>query len=219
MVKTIIAFLFVFASVGLQAQSQTARAAEDLKYLSQKFANDYLFLLYSPDHFKYMPKLKQTVKKIEEDLRIIAKNTHNEDIRSVLDYLSYAKDQLKDMLTDDIDKKNAERVLDSVDSLVEGVNAILQSLQEKLFKEELKGYIMQLSKLYMAIHLKIDPEENTKKLYETLRLIDKMVPNINKNLYISWYAYRALFSPVPRYFIPHIVTIAVDDLKESINRL
>ena len=217
--KIIIAFLLIFASLSLQAESQTARAAEDLKYLSQKFANDYLFLLYNPNHFKYLPKLQNTVKNMEEDLRIIAKNTPNEDIRSILDYLSYTKDALHDLLGDDIDRDNAQKVLDDTDSLVEGVDSILQNLQENIFKEELQYHIMKLSKLYMAIHLQFDPKENTKALYKESHIIDTMMQNINKNIYITWYAYKKLFNPAPHFFIPHIVTIAVDDLEESVNRL
>ncbi|GEM_PF-3499861 len=217
--KFVVAVLLIFVSLQLHAQSQTARAAEDLKYLSEKFANDYLFLLYNPNHFKYIPKLQYTIKKIEEDLRIIAKNTHNEDIRSILDYLSYTKDELQDLLDDDIDRENAEKVLDNSDALVEGVDSILKSLHESLFKEELQYQIMQLSKLYMAIHLKIDPAENTKKLYKVLHVINRMIQNTSKNVYVTWHAYKTLFNPVPLYFVPHIVTIAVEDLEESINRL
>lgn len=217
--KIIIVFLLIFTSVGLQAQSQTARAAEDLKYLSQKFANDYLFLLYNPNHFKSRPQLQDTVKNMEEDLRIIAKDTRNEDIRSILDYLSYTKDALRDLLHDNIDRDNAQKVLDDTDSLVEGVDSILQNLQESIFKEELQFHIMKLSKLYMAIHLQFDPKENTKALYKALHTIDTMMHNINKNIYITWYAYKKLFNPAPHFFIPHLVTIAVYDLEESMNRL
>jgi len=217
--KTIIAFLLIFASIGLQAQSQTAQAAEDLKYLSQKFANDYLFVLYNPTHFKYFPKLQDTVKSMEEDLRIIAKNSRNDDIHSILDYLSYTKDELQDLLDDDVDRENAEKVLDDTDSLVEGVDSILQNLQENIFKEELQYHIMKLSKLYMAIHLQFDPKENRKTLYNESHIIDTMMQNINKNIYMTWHAYKKLFNPAPHFFIPHVVTIAVDDLEESINRL
>jgi len=217
--KFIVAILLIFVSLQLHAQSQSAKAAEDLKYLSEKFANDYLLLLYNPDHFKYIPKLQFTIKKIEEDLRIIAKNSRNDDIHSILDYLSYTKDELHDMLDDDADIENAEKVLDDTDSLVEGVDSILQSLHESLFKEELQYHIMQLSKLYIAIHLKINPAENTKKLYEALHVVDRMMQNINKNVYVTWNAYKTLFTPVPHYFVPHIVTIAIEDLEESINRL
>ncbi len=218
--KFVVAVLLIFISLLLHAQSQTSvKAAEDLKYLSEQFANDYLFLLYNPKHFKYIPKLQYTVKQMEDNLRIIAKNTHNEDIHSVLDYLSYTKDELKDLLDDDIDKENAEKVLDNADALVEGVDSILQSLHENLSHAELRYHIAQLSRLYMAIHLKIDPAENTKKLYHTLHIVDKMMQNINNNIYTTWHTYKTLFNPIPLYFVPHIVTIATEDLQESVSRL
>ena len=214
-----IAFLLIFASIGLQAQSQTAKAAEDLKFLSQKFANDYLFSLYNPKHFNHLPKLQDTLRSMEENLRIIAKDTRNEDIRSILDYLSYTKDALHDLLNDDIDKENAQKVLDNTDSLIEGVDSILQNLNESIFTKELQYHIMKLSKLYMAIHLQFDPKENVKILYKESHIVDTMLQNINQNIYFTWNAYKRLFTPTPNFFIPHIITIAVDDLEESVSKL
>jgi len=203
----------------MQLQAQTARAAEDFKYLSEKFANDYLFLLYNPRHFKYRSKLQETVKAMEEDLRIIAKESRNEDIHSILDYLSYTKDELQDLLDEDVDKENAQKVLDATSSIVEGVDSILQNLQETIFKEELKYHIMKLSKLYMAIHLSIDPQENRTNLRNELHTVDAMLQNHNRTLYMTWHTYKRLFTTSPHYFIPHLTAIAVADLEESINRL
>lgn len=218
--KIIIVLLLFFVSLQhLQAQSHAAKAAEEVKLLSQKFANDYLFLYCDPNHFKYLPKLKKSIDRMERNLRIIAKDTSNEDIHSVLDYLSYTKDELYYLMKNDVDRENVQKILDNTDSLVEGVDSILQSMRENFFKEELQYHILKLSKLYMAIHLNFSPSENSKILSEELHTIEKMMQNINRNIYISWHAYKKLFNSEPHYFIPHIIAIAVDDLEESIAQL
>ncbi len=217
--KIIVAFLILFTSLQLQAQSKTVEAAQKIKVLSQKYANDYLFLYYNPNHFKYLPKLHSSIKDMEKNLRIIAKDTQNEDTRSILDYLSYTKDELKELLDEEIDRDNTQKVLDATDSLVEGVESILQNRDTKIFKESLKYHIMRLSKLYMAIHLKFDQEENREKLTDEIKIVEQMVQNLNQNIYVSWHAYKRLFLSPGKYFIPHIVSIAVDDLLESVDNL
>ncbi|RUM65357.1 MAG: hypothetical protein DSZ05_06355 [Sulfurospirillum sp.] len=215
--KIVIAFLLIFASMQLQAQM--VKAAEDFKYLSERFANDYLFLLNDPKQFKYRSELRNTIKEMEEDLRIMAKETRNEDIHSILDYLSYTKDELQDLLDEGLKKENAQKVLDATSSIVEGVDSILQNLHQTLFKDELKYHIMKLSKLYMAIHLSIDPQENRTNLRNELHTVDAMLQNHNRTLYMTWHTYKRLFTTSPHYFIPHLTAIAVADLEESINRL
>jgi hypothetical protein len=202
-----------------QAQMQTALAAAEIKILSQKLANDYLFFYYDPIRFQYFPKLRENVQSIEKDLRLIAKDSSNEDVHAVLDYLSYTKDKLYDLLDESINAANTQKVLDYTDSLVEGVNAILKSLHANLFKEELQYHILRVSKLYMAIHLQFSPSENRKMLFRELHSIESMTQHKNRNIYTLWHTYKRLFDPVPDYFIPHIVTIAVEDLRQSVDKL
>ena len=211
--------LFLLSLQQLQAQTQSAQAAAEIKLLSQKLANDYLFLYHNPNHFQYLPELQKSLASIEKDLRIIAKDTSNEDIHSMLDYLSYTKDELYDLLEDNTNAANVQKFLDYTDSLVEGVNSILESLNENLFKEDLQYHILRLSKLYMAVHLQFSPSENKKILSQELNTIEKMIQHINRNIYTSWHSYKRLFTPEPHYFIPHIVAIAVEDLKQSVDKL
>ncbi len=215
--KIILSFFLLLSSVSLFAQQQLMQTTENIKYLSQKIANDYLLLYNDPLQYKYRQSLQKNIKILEEDFRIIAKNTQNDDIKNILDYLSYNKDQMQGLLEKEITRQNVQKVLDDSDALVEGVQSILETLHKHSLKGELRFHIMKLSKLYMAIHLKFDPTQNTKTLYEELRSIDKMTHNISQNLYLAWHNYKSLYDPSLFYFIPHIVTIATEDLLRSIS--
>jgi len=217
--KRVVALFLFLLSLHLHAQPVTIQAAEDIKYLSQKMANDYLFLFYKPDHFKYLPMLKKSLQQLETDLRTIAKDTQSEDIHAILDYLSYTKDEIADLLEDDISEENAQKILDFSNTLVEGVDNILESLQQRLFKYELKYNLMKLSKLYMAVHLKLEETDNTKALYDTIQTVERKTQKVDRDLYVSWHTYKRLFNPTPLYFIPHLMSIAVEDLEESVDKL
>ncbi len=217
--KRVVAFFLFFLSLHLQAQPATVQAAEDIKYISQKMANDYLFLYYKPDHFAYLPRLQKSLQQLENDLRIIAKDTQSEDVHAILDYLSYTKDEIADLLQSDISQKNAQQMLDDSDTLVEGVDNILATLQHTIFKYELKYDIMKMSKLYMAVHLKLEETDNTKALYDTIHTVETKTRKADPGLHMNWQTYKRLFNPTPLYFIPHLISIAVEDLEESVDKL
>ncbi len=216
-----ILFLFVFVGFAqLHALNQNdlklISKGEDIRYLSQKIANDYLYLFKSPQKKRYLNNIEFYIDKIEDDLRFMAKSTKSDDIKNILDFLSYGKDQIKDILNDEISKSNVSKMLEYCDTLVEGVESILQDRGYRTKNGDLKFYVVKLSKLYMAVHLKFDPSENTKLLYETKKRIENIVKKNNGTILNSWYVYKDFINPNPIYFIPNILSIMILDMEKSI---
>ncbi len=217
----LILFLFTLVGVGeLYALNQNdlkiISKGEDIRYLSQKIANDYIYLFNTPKKKRYLDQIKYSINKIEDDLRFMAKSTNSDDIKNVLDFLSYGKDQIKDILKDEVSRDNVSKMLEYCDTLVEGVESILQDRGYHTLKGDLRFYIMKLSKLYMAVHLKFEPSENTKLLYETKSSIEDIVKRSQNNILDSWLAYKDLINTNPIYFIPNILSIMIWDMEKSI---
>ncbi len=213
--KSIVVFLLTL-TLTLHARQAIIEAAQDVKYLSQKMANDYLLYFYNPRHFNYREPLQKSLRELESDLRTIASDTGNEDIRSVLDYLSYTKDEIADILKEKADKTRAEKMLDFSDTLQEGAGAILETLGVGNRNESytLKYHIVRLSKLYLAIHLRFDETENTKAIYREMRLIDMMSQKSPSGFQTNWIDYKRLYQP-SAWFLPHLVSLATEDLQKK----
>ncbi len=197
-----------------------SRATEEIAYLSQKIANDYLYLYHNPEQkMTYQNELRIDVRKIENDIRFIAINTKNEDIKNILDFLSYDKDKIKALAEEEISRENAVSILDESNALVEGLQSIIKTTGRKSLKSMIRFHIMKLSKLYMAIHLKFDPTENTKVFYTEIQDIDTMMKYRTKNIKQLWRSYKEILNPSPIYFLPNIVAIIISDLEQKVGHI
>ncbi len=216
---TIALFLFIVGAGRLYALNQNdlkiISKGEDIRYLSQKIANDYLYYFNTPQKKEYLDRIKIFIEKIENDLRFMAKSTNNDDIKNILDFLSYGKDQIKDILEKEISRDKVSRILEYCDTLVEGVESILKERGYHTVTGDMRYYIMKLSKLYMAVHLKFEPSENTKLLYETKGDIESIIKKQNTFLSDLWFSYKDMINPNPIYFIPNILSVMIWDLERN----
>ncbi len=196
--------------------TSSVQATQDIANLSQEIASDYLYLYYkSNNQESTSTNLHKDIKKFENDIRYIAVHTKGEDIKNILDFLSYSKDEIKALLDEDISKKNAIRILDESNALVEALDSIVKSVGATKLQDSIKFQILKLYKLYLAIHLKLDPPENTKLFNAQIKKIDKLIKKESFNIQISWNSYKSIITTDPLYFVPKIVEIMIDDLLQG----
>ncbi len=192
--------------------TSTLQATQDIANLTQKIASDYLYLYYRSNSQKDSTILDDDIKKFENDIRFIAVQAKGDDIKNILDFLSYTKDEIKSLVSEDISKENAVRILDESNALVEALGSIVQTVGATPLESSIHFHILKLYKLYLAIGLKLDSEENRKLFYEEVAKIDKLIKKESINLQSSWKAYKDIINPSPLYFIPNIVEIMIEDL-------
>jgi hypothetical protein len=193
------------------ADKNIIKVTKNIKYLSQNIVNNYLYLYNKPKKVESINSIKSDIKELEDNFRFIAKNSNDSDIKNVLDFLSYSKDQIKEILDDDISKDNLLTMIDLSDTLVEGTNSILESKDYKSFDS--KFHLMMISKLYMLINLDFNQEENRNLLKQELKLFD------NHALNDSWITLKDIVNNKEKHFIPNIVSILVKDLKNSMEEI
>lgn len=210
-ISLIIGVVALNAYTSTDAEKKSIEVTKDIKYLSQKIANDYLHLYHDSKKSDVKAQLQNSIKKLEDDFRFIAKNTSNPDTKNILDFLSYNKDQIKEILADEVSKENASSILDLSDTLLEGVKSILS--QEKQTHLEQKFHLMRISRLYMAINLKFDSKNNRSELKQEIALFKHLKSNY------SWLAFKAILDGKQRCFVPNITSILVKDLENNLGKL
>ena len=184
---------------------------ENIKYLSQKIANDYLYLYQDSKKTELKEKLNNSIKELENNFRFIAKNTTNSDTKNILDFLSYSKDQMKETIADDISKENATSMLEFSNTLLEGAQSMLDGQNPNKFNT--KFHLMMISKLYMAINLDFEKIDNKNEIKKEIALF-----NSNTTSNSSWLAFKDIIENKQKIFIPNIASLLIKDLENNENR-
>ena len=193
-------------------QQKIMKVSKSIKYLSQKIANDYLYLYQDRQKIEIKSQLNSSIKKLEDNFRFIAKNSDNPDTKNILDFLSYSKDQMKDTLEEDISKESVSSMLDYCNTLLEGFQSILDIQNYNSYEK--KFHLMMISKLYMAINLNFDPINNKNKIEKEIKLFNNHLVLNN-----SWHSLKNILINNKVYFIPNIVSILVKDLENSVGNI
>ncbi len=166
-------------------------ASENIRLLGQKIAKDYLFYYKNPKKEILKEKLQQDIKLLEGSIIEIATITKNRNSKNVLDFLAYNKDEIKEILTKEVNRERSILMLDYGETFLEGANSIFNehkyefSTEEKmlmLFKN-LEYLLERISKYYVAYALKLDKNNNFKSMKEAIANVDDMLIDINAYSY------------------------------------
>jgi len=158
--------------------------------------------------------LQNEIKELEDNFRFVAKNTNNIDSKNILDYLSYSKDQIKEILSADIKSENREFILDHTEALSEGAQSILISYNyDPLKDKDIKINLANISKFYMAINANINPTANRNNIQNEIKIIDTKLINSSTELKGSWHILKNLLNAKEDQFIPNIISILIKNLE------
>ncbi len=166
-------------------------ASENIRYLSQKIAKDYLYLYKYPEKRVIKKELLSSLDKLNKDFRIIATTTKDSDTKDILEFLAYSKSQIADMLMQKTNKDNAALMLDYSETFLEGANSIEKahlyafSKEEKMIKisKEIKFLIERAAKYYMAINVGFDSPINNNQIDDSISKLDKNLGEIGQYSY------------------------------------
>ena len=199
-----------------QDNKQIIASVQKIEYLSQKIAKDYLYLLQNNKQEMLNDELKNSITQIENSFRFIAKNSKNSDAKDILNFLSYSKDQIKDTLAKKISRENALTILDSTQSLYEGSKSILNTYNYNLWSDiDVKIAMIKILKLYMAIHLDINPDINRELMQDEMDQIEKKLEISSMSLNRTWQALREYLKADKDYFVPNIVYILTKQIEKA----
>jgi hypothetical protein len=215
-------FFAIFSIIALQlfvkastTETDIIQATKNIEYISQNIAKEYLYLYSHPQRVQTKIKLENHIKELENSFRFVAKNTNNEDSKNVLDFLSYSKDQIKEILEDEIKAENRESILDQVEALSEGAEAILTSYNYNAQNDkDIKINLANISKLYMAINANINSITNRENIEKEIKKVDSKLINSPVDVKKSWDTLKQLLNSNKEQFIPNIIAMLIRNLED-----
>ena len=214
-------------------------ATENIRYLSQKIAKEYLFFYTYPANSEMKKSLYESLKKLGENLQTISAVTKDEDTNNILEFLAYSKEEILALIKKKPTNERAVLMLDYSETLLEGADSIGRTYAYDFSKEEkmlvvsknVKYLLERIIKYYMALYHGYNTENNRNNLetsitnlVQYLAEIDsyaypKKIVNARKELDSVWDRDEGILNDAGRYFIPILLFDSVVYMEEKIDIL
>ncbi len=213
-------------------------AAENIRYLSQKIAKDYLHLYSRPKRIEIKKTLQSMMENLGENFSTIAASTKESDTKDLLKYLEYNRGNMEELLTKPISKKSSLQILDYSEVLLEGAESIAQEHHYQFNKEEamlmnIKRYeylVERIGKFYMASSLGALSQDNRQKLNASKKALAKGLLTIQayhypnalnqqkKALQTFWDSSSYLLAHTYDMFVPNLISITGDYFEQLLTQ-
>jgi hypothetical protein len=214
-------------------------ACENIRCLSQKIAKEYLYLYNNPKKINLQTTLTASMKELEKNIYVIAINTQSDDSKDILSFLSYSNEEIKLLLNQKATKDKSLLILDYSETFIEASNSI-QFLHQYEFSEEEKmlthlkefEYLLErVLKYYIASIMNLNRISNQHQMHKTIMEIEKTLDFIKqysypekikkeqKNIINSWKINKKFLNNSAELFIPNLLSISIQNVKDTINRL
>ncbi len=211
-------------------------ASENIRYLSQKIAKDYLFFYQYPQKVEVKKELHAILDELGNDLRIIATTTKDTDTKDILEFLAYSKDQIEEIFNEKSDAEKAALMLDYSETLLEGADSIANthrydfSDEEKMLMitKEMEYLLERVAKYYMVMHVGFKSDINKEQMQEAMMQLERNIEKINHYVYpdelldiqeklnVSWKANKYFFNKSETLFIPKLMFASVEYMEDAV---
>jgi hypothetical protein len=182
--------------------NSTVKLVNDIALTSQKIANNYLMIYGQKDSFGAQRRVFELILSLEDDYRSLAKYVKSQQQKQMLEYLSYNKDEIKEILKKEPNKDNANEIQDISKTLLEGCRSFLS---DKEYLNSSVGLEM-LNNSYIAKALKLESDIETSSLENNLSKVFE-----NKR---SWRSYKELYEK-RALFVPNLLMILSEALEAN----
>jgi hypothetical protein len=227
------------ATVITRGDVKIIEATENIRYISQQMAKEYLFLFKTPYPDETRARLKRSLIKLADNLRVIAATTKDEDTKDILEFLDYSKDQIAQIFTEKVSEEQAALMLDYSETLLEGADSIAAAHAYDFTKEEymlivtkkMEYLIERMMKYYIALHVGFDNSTNKEQMDEAIKKFDenmkqietysypKEIRPVEKEIVRSWQANKGFFERSQSLFIPKLMLLSTRSLEELTGKI
>lgn len=200
--KIIIFVSLLLLSLFAKETNTTLKLVNDIALTSQKIANNYLMIYGQKDSFGAQRRVFELILSLEDDYRSLAKDVKSQQQKQMLEYLSYNKDEIKQILKKEPNKENADEIQDISKTLLEGCRSYLGG------EEHLSSSVglEMLNNSYIARSLKLESDIDVTNIENNL---SKEFQNKR-----SWRSYKELYEKRD-LFVPNLLMILSEDLEAN----
>ena len=244
--KNILLILLLMLSMFGQLNASTrgdvkiVEASENIRYLSQKVAKEYLYLYYNPKKINFKKKLSENMKALERNIDKIAINTQSDDSKNILTFLTYTNDEIKLLLQQEVTSKDKSiLILDYSETFIEASTAIQAlhqydfSKEEKMLMQlkELEYLLERVTKYYIASIMNLNKVSNTKQMQKTMEEIESTLQIIKaypypqkikieqEKILDSWKTHKSFLTLSAKLALPNLLSISIKNFKDNIKTL
>ncbi len=214
-------------------------ASENIRYLGQKIAKEYLLLYHNPKKTEIEDRLYRDMESMEKSVIDISTITNNKDSKNILDFLIYNQEEIKSLLKEKVNREKSILMLDYSESFLEAANSIENthqyafSTEEKMLMslKEIEYLFERALKYYIASTLDIDKNNNTKNMKHAITDIDQILENINhyaypdpllmdiKELNSRWSVYKKYLYKSNEVFVPNLLLSSLSTLTDMTKKI
>ena len=239
---SIVAFLLgtaVFAPAATLNDVKILEASENIKYLTQNIAKNYLYLYIYPHKEGLKDTIQNAIQDIEKNIRTIAIMTKAEKTKEILDFFAYEKEQIKLLLSQKPNATHASEVLDFSEALTEGAESIASAIkydfssEDKMFmrSKNIEYLIEKLAKYYMVLGSNIDHMTIAKKLGNTIKEVEKDMEAIQQYTYPEalnakkkdilklWNTNKHYYAEIDSIKMPSVILLSTDGLQSIMSQI
>ena len=223
-----------YLSASTRAEVNILEATEHIRYLSQDITKNYLYYYANPKKEFIRKKVLTDLEKLVSDIRTIAITTNKQDTKDILEFLTYSKNQIEEILKARPDKEKAALMLDYSETLLEGANSIAKqhsyiytdSEKMLLVSKNIGFYMERIEKYYLAIGIGLSSSINITLMEDAILSFDKNIDDIMKygaytkrlneereTLYKYWQTNRSLIKKYKELFVSNIVELTTNRLE------
>ncbi len=236
--KYIILILILSSQVhssSIRNQISLLEASENIRMISQEIVKNYLYYYYNNEKKKEKKAIYSGLKSLDEQFRLIAKSTKDEDSKDILTFLDYSKDKIEKILLDPFNKDNPALMVDYSEVLLEGAETISKNLKYKPSDEEkilikmkdISFLIDRVIKYYMALLIEPDNLSYQDMLDKSMKDMEKDLDYINTYNYSSknikhiiniernWSVLNSFLKDVKESRVPNIVLLISSEVKKN----
>ncbi len=200
-------FLMIFLSFLplISSASTKNELAKKIVFLTQTITNDYLYYYYDNRDDIALNRMKNAIKEFENDLVNLAKEFDDKESKNMLEFLSYSKNQIKEILHKKVSRDNALQMLDHNSAIFEGIYSILK------VDEDSRLDLMKISTLYMKSNLHLENRQKTESLMK--KEIQKLDKKLLENK--TWDLYKKMVDK-DDLFLPNINLVLIEAMEKEI---
>ena len=243
--KKILSILTLIIGIISSTQASTRsdvkiiEASEEIRYLSQKIAKEYLYLYYNPHKVILKDRLTQNMKNLKKSIQQIAINTQNIDSKNILNFLTYTNEEIQLLLKQEVSNDKSILILDYSETFVEAANSI-QSLHQYEFSDEEKmlmylkelEYLLErVNKYYIASILNLNKISNKQHMQNALVKVQTILNIIKEYPYPKeikkerrkivnyWRSNKKFLNISAKLSVPNLLFLFTENFRNSIKKL
>jgi len=169
-------------------------ATENIQYLSQKIATDYLFFYKNPENIILKNQLYKNINNLQfyiKEIRDIADSKKGIYTQSLLNYFDYRIEKIKQIPEEKVNIYNVELILKSSEVLLEGAKSIAKEHRYKFSKEEkmlmlskeIIYLLKRVNKYYLASYIGLNSHTNYENMQKAIKDMDSRIKIMNSYNY------------------------------------